>query len=509
MNNTHVYALAGVLATIGVVVTLIRVFVLDFPLLPEGRIETWNIEARIEFEGINKPVQVELLLPRDGAGFSVISENFVSEEFGLRMRTPGNNRQAVFSLQNVSGRKVLFYRATIRRSRTGYNVTPQEKPKIPASSLEGAALAAASSIATIVDRKSSNNSAFQAFLWGDLLNAKQGSPEELLLGRRPSRAQLAKTAVTIMGIAGLGARTVHGLALAPNRRDAQFNHWTEVYEDGRWLPYDPGTGLNEAPTDHLTWWRGNDKHVQLTGGENLKVDFTLNRAFVASFDASFAQKNILSKSLIELSVFGLPIQTQDVFRILFVLPIAYLLLVVLRNVIGLKTFGTFLPVLIALGFRETGLVWGLFLFAVVFAGGLSVRAYMEQLKLLMVPRIATVATVVIIIMAVLSVVTDQLGFERGLSLSLFPIVILTMAIERMSTVIEESGNKEAIKQAVGSTVAVVLSFFIMNINFVEHFFFVFPESLLVVLAGIVLLGRYSGYRLTELPRFRVLAKPDP
>jgi hypothetical protein len=126
-----------------------------------------------------------------------------------------------------------------------------------------------------------------------------------------------------------------------------------------------------------------------------------------------------------------------------------------------------------------------------------------------VPRIATVATVVIIIMAVLSVVTDQLGFERGLSLSLFPIVILTMAIERMSTVIEESGNKEAIKQAGGSAVAVVLSFFIMNINFVEHFFFVFPESLLVVLACIVLLGRYSGYRLTELPRFRVLAKPDP
>jgi len=35
---------------------------------------------------------------------------------------------------------------------------------------------------------------------------------------------------------------------------------------------------------------------------------------------------------------------------------------------------------------------------------------------------------------------------------------------------------------------------------------VFPELLLAVLAVTLLLGRYSGYRLTELYRFRVLAR---
>ncbi len=45
----------------------------------------------------------------------------------------------------------------------------------------------------------------------------------------------------------------------------------------------------------------------------------------------------------------------------------------------------------------------------------------------------------------------------------------------------------------------------MNWTFLQHFIFVFPEFLLVVLAALVLLGRYSGYRLTELPRFKVLA----
>jgi hypothetical protein len=45
----------------------------------------------------------------------------------------------------------------------------------------------------------------------------------------------------------------------------------------------------------------------------------------------------------------------------------------------------------------------------------------------------------------------------------------------------------------------------MNIKYVEHMVFVFPELLLVVLAATMLLGRYSGYRLLDLYRFKALA----
>jgi hypothetical protein len=46
----------------------------------------------------------------------------------------------------------------------------------------------------------------------------------------------------------------------------------------------------------------------------------------------------------------------------------------------------------------------------------------------------------------------------------------------------------------------------MNIDALQHLLFIFPELLLVVLAATLLFGRYSGYRLTELWRFRALAK---
>ena len=98
------------------------------------------------------------------------------------------------------------------------------------------------------------------------------------------------------------------------------------------------------------------------------------------------------------------------------------------------------------------------------------------------------------------------GFERGLSIGLFPIVILTMTIERMTVVWEERGAGEALQQAAGSLAVGALCHGIMNLRVVEHLFFVFPETLLVVLAATLLLGRYSGYRLSELRRFRVLAR---
>jgi hypothetical protein len=45
----------------------------------------------------------------------------------------------------------------------------------------------------------------------------------------------------------------------------------------------------------------------------------------------------------------------------------------------------------------------------------------------------------------------------------------------------------------------------MGMKWLEHLIFVFPELLLIALAIVILLGRYTGYRLTEITRFKVLS----
>jgi len=145
-------------------------------------------------------------------------------------------------------------------------------------------------------------------------------------------------------------------------------------------------------------------------------------------------------------------------------------------------------------------------FSIVLAMGLGVRFYLERLKLLLVPRLAALLIVVVLAIAALTVVSHRLGIGVGLSIGLFPIVILTMTIERMTVSWEERGPAEALQQALGSLVVAAVCFLLVRHEQVQHLFFVFPEVLLLVLSVTLLLGRYTGYRLLELRRFRELAK---
>jgi hypothetical protein len=130
------------------------------------------------------------------------------------------------------------------------------------------------------------------------------------------------------------------------------------------------------------------------------------------------------------------------------------------------------------------------------------------MKLLLVPRIAVMLTVVVFILALSSLAAYGAGLERVLSVALFPIVILTMLIERMSIVWEESGARDALTQAIGSFAVAALAYLVFRTEIVQHLAFVFPELLLVVLSVMLLLGRYTGYRLFEYYRFRSMTRSE-
>ena len=99
--------------------------------------------------------------------------------------------------------------------------------------------------------------------------------------------------------------------------------------------------------------------------------------------------------------------------------------------------------------------------------GLGLRFYLEKLRLLLVPRLAAVLTLVVLMMAGISVLSHRLGIETGLSVALFPLVILTMAIERMSIVWEERGPAEAIQEGLGSLLVAAVAYLVMSLDVVS------------------------------------------
>lgn len=507
MRRAHLCILAGLLTAVALALFLYKFLVFGFPLKPEERTDIWRVEVQLQFDAAGGPVKATLFLPQRTGSLTVIDQSFVSAGYGLTTEPQrGTGIRAVYSIREAKGLQTLYYRAVVQSGRVPEDRTRDPQPPLEPPALEGPQRAAADTVIASVQRQSADAATFAALLVKRLKEARSGDEANFLLGHRPSSHRLVTVAVQLMRLAGIPARAVNGMALAPERRHAQFHRWLEYHAEGRWQSLQVIEASQVPGQTYLPWWRGEAPFAEISGGQNLRYSIATSRSYEYAIRTALARQRELEKRFVEFSLFGLPLQAQSLFRTILVIPVGILLLVILRNIVGVKTFGTFMPVLIALAFRETGLLWGCLFLSVVVGLGLAARFYLERLKLLLVPRLATIVIVVILLLAMLTVLSFRLGFERGLSIGLFPIVILTMTIERMTLVWEERGASEAFQQAAGSIVVGALCYVLMNLQMVEHLAFVFPELLLIVLAATLLLGRYTGYRLTELRRFRVLAR---
>jgi hypothetical protein len=95
-----------------------------------------------------------------------------------------------------------------------------------------------------------------------------------------------------------------------------------------------------------------------------------------------------------------------------------------------------------------------------------------------------------------------------MAVGLLPFVILTFTIERFFIITEEAGPRKALWTAAGSAVVAAMTYGIIDLEPLQLTFFVYPELLFAVAAFQLLLGRYTGYRLSEYIRFRRM-RPSP
>ena len=197
---------------------------------------------------------------------------------------------------------------------------------------------------------------------------------------------------------------------------------------------------------------------------------------------------------------------------ILVLPVIAFFLVILRNLIGLETFGFFAPMLLALAFLTTGLGWGLVIFGAIVGIGGGLRLALQRLRLHLVARVAILIAVVALSMAGLTVVGAQLGIGALLHVGIFPIVIIANMIENFSNTQLERGTREALRLTANTLLVALVSYVCIENTDLRPLLLAFPELLIVIIGLEVLIGCWRGMRLIEYLRFtRVLrqaAAPD-
>lgn len=504
-NSRHVYGLIFTLFILGCSIFLYRHMSLDVPLTDTETINSWMIESNLRFiADPNTPIKASFNIPYLPPHFAILDEYFVSRNYGVTTNLNGNNRETVWSIRRANGAQSLYYRAIFRQADTNESTlaTPQAIKAIVLNESQKSA------VETITNQARQSSADIKTFSQSIIkeLNKKDGNAK-LLVNNEFSDEQIINAAILILNQSKASAIPIKGLYLIQQNK-AELKLFLAVFTGTNWVYINPKTGGAGLPKDFLIWQYGNEPVFNVLGGKKALFNLTVSPTPINALSIAKTRGLQSDSQLLRFSLLQLPVNVQAIYKILLTVPIGAFIILILRNFIGIKTFGTFMPVLIALAFRETHVVWGICLFVTIVSFGLLARFYLDQLRLLLVPRLAAILTVVILLMVFISIIGQNLGLDAGLSVALFPMVILTMTIERMCITWDERGASEAIKSGAGSLFSAVVTYWVMSYEPLQYLIFAFPELLLVLLALILWFGQYRGYRLFELKRFKAFASHE-
>jgi transglutaminase-like putative cysteine protease len=512
---------SGALIAAGVAIFLYKVLVLGYPLSVADAPGTWRVDIIVTATGKGSRAVVDIPLPRPSGYQRILTEEVHSDQLRFSIDEGADGDRHGRWHGRLDGTAALSYQVTLEAAPYGRPVPTSESGRNYPDSVAGylapspaiqqgdpAIIALGHELLLDPRNKAALAGAIFDFVSGEIGPLDSVAPLDAVTVVREGRGNALGRARLFCALArgnGLPCRVMGGIALVDGRAD-QFSYWNEVYLGGGWVPYDAVGGHGGSlPADRVSL--GPVNGAELIRADNLSAlsfRFDVQSELETYAELVNRQRANSQHWLDRLSLLFLPVQQQHALRILLLVPLGALAMTVLRNVVGLRTFGMFMPVLIALAFTGTGLVWGTIFLLLIIGFALLSRLWIQRLYLLLAARIAFILTLVILLMVALFILGARFDMPTG-GVGAFPFVIMTMIVERISVGLEEEGLANTLRRLAATLASIYLTYGVIHAQGLQTLFLIYPELLLVILGLLVAVGRYTGYRLTELFRFRELA----
>ncbi|MBI5891970.1 MAG: UUP1 family membrane protein [Nitrosomonadales bacterium] len=503
-------------------VTAYKLYALDYPLAGLIPAPSYKVEVSMQVEGHGEDIDIRTFLPKTDSRQTVDKEQNSSGLFTAELKSVQLNREATWKAENVRGQQGILYAYDVQAHHVRFNIPadmtiPDSYPAALATYLvdergiqkdDPQIVAALRSIVpaekpTILEAVTRIHRYLQDKLANRNFSGYTDALTALKLGEASCNGK-SRLFVAFARKLNIPARLVGGVIMQQGTKRTT-HQWVEIYISGHWVPFDTiNDHFAEIPTNYLTLYYGDQVLFKHTPNVNFQYFFKITKQLVPQRDAQAA----LSQSKLNItnmySFFERVGISQNLLKILLMLPLGALVTVVFRNVVGLETFGTFLPALIASAARETGLLWGIIGFLAIILVSAIVRRALDWLQLLHSPKMAIMLTTVVIVMMAITVVGVQFGLFELAHMTLFPIAILAITAERVALMEAEQGAMKVVRITLMTLVVIAACYAVMDSLFMQSLILAFPELLLVVIALNLWLGKWIGIRVMEFMRFRRL-----
>ena len=495
--------LLGISILFAAVATYYKIKVWGFSAVPNEKTEVWTIDARISFKPTGKPIEISLSTPSINGGYKVLSEDVIATGYEP-VKDDEHNRIIIKSGPRKTKQNVYYRIMLYDNEYTRGKIREAQAPKVTKPQFENEQQQGLVEEIWALANKQEGTPPAQII---KTLNADILPPEvDAFLPVKTTRQILAEKVIYLLSYKGIAARIVRGVKLNEKKHLSSADLMLEAYENGKWMIYNLKTGEFGIPEDFVPFQRGGVSLLDVSGGIDSQVKFSVLKSSISSFNMAGRRAKYENSNLFEYTIYNLPMLEQNTLKWLMIFPLGILLVVLMRNVIGISTMGTFTPMLISMSLIKTGFIPGLLCYSLIILLGIVIRATLTRLNLLLVPRISAVVILVIMIMQVLTVLGYHFDLKIAASAVFFPIIITAWIIERASITWEEEGAKNATKQIINTSIVAIFTYFVISNKYILHFMYAFNEWNLVILFIVMLLGTYTGYRIVELKRFAPLIK---
>lgn len=484
--------------------------------------ESYYLETSIDFNGHGTNINVSMALPENLENQAISDESFGSSDLNFDIVYENGNKRGRWEGKSVEGKRHLSYRSTIISKNIIFEIdstlpTTQELTPDLAEYLvaDDAIQSDSDEINKLADSLglSMNNPLLKNcqimfdYATNGLNYVRYSGTTDALTAYHLGEASCGGKSRLMVAMArylGIPGRLVGGKILQTGQSKAT-HIWLELYIKGHWVPFCPTNNyFAEMPSNYLILYYGEEPFLTHTNNINFKYYLSVKKRLVSKE----TQLSNLDKHPLDIlnvwTTFKKVSISLELLKIIIMIPLGVLAVVFFRNIIGIETFGTFMPTLLAIGFRDTGFAYGVFLFLIIMIFGILIRLVLNKFQLLHTPRLAIMLSMVVLFNLGMTVVGVQFGYLDVARVALFPIIILTLTIERLSIIIDESGFYDAIRISLLTLLVAAGSYSLMSMRLLQSVVISFPEVILVIIALYIYIGRYSGFRLVEFFRFKHL-----
>jgi len=185
------------------------------------------------------------------------------------------------------------------------------------------------------------------------------------------------------------------------------------------------------------------------------------------------------------------------------LPVAATLISFARQVLGIKAFGLYIPLITTFAFLATGIKYGVFLFLIIVVTGTLFRYVLRKARLLYLPRMALTLILITISIYIIFVLAVYLGKTSFIQVSIFPVLILIILSEKFINTQIRLGNKIAIISTIETLLISIACYYLISWQSFQNIALQYPLIFIAVTIIInILLGRWAGLRISEFFRFK-------